>query len=353
MSTATNVATPIVVSDFAKSVNPKLEYTNYYEWSRQFEIALRTRDLVHYIYPSDDTRLEEWELRNPEPEYPSEEKPTDDAIAKYDQASAKWDSANRLREIVEARRSNQVAAAIHSVCGKEISRALTAKNPKHEMSPEDIWKFLRTTCESRMKPTVNRLIREMNNMKQGDDEPINALIIRISDLQESLSSLSKETSERDLSMILLNALRDEYAISVESCTASLLSTYADKTPSERLEYVISVLTAREEMLSVANTSVSNRAFQTTQIDRQPRARNYDDRGRRDYREQRQQRGGRNGRGGRGGRNAARNDERRTEARPECWTCGSTNHRSRSCPLNRNANEPTSSGRDNVAASAMA
>ena len=49
----------IVVSDFAKSVNPKLEYTNYYEWSRQFEIALRTRDLVHYIYPSDDTRLEE------------------------------------------------------------------------------------------------------------------------------------------------------------------------------------------------------------------------------------------------------------------------------------------------------
>ena len=308
---------------------------------------------MHYIHPSDDTRLEEWELRNPEPDYTSEYKPTDDAISKYEQATAKWESANRLREIVEDRRSNQVAAAIHSVCGKEISRALASANPKHKMSPEDIWKFLHTTCESRMKPTVNRLIREMNNMKQGDDEPINALIVRISDLQESLSALSKETSERDLSMILLNALRDEYAISVESCTASLLSTYADKTPNERLEYVISVLTVREEMLSVADTSVPNRAFQTTQIDRQPRARNYDDRGRREHREYRQQRGGRNGRGGRGGRNTARTDERRTEARPECWTCGSTNHRSRSCPLNRNANEPTSSGRDNVAASAMA
>ena len=65
------------------------------------------------------------------------------------------------------------------------------------------------------------LIRDMNNMKQGDDESINALLFRISDrsLQESLSALSKETAERDLSMILLNALREEYAISVESCTA--------------------------------------------------------------------------------------------------------------------------------------
>ena len=54
----------------------------------------------------------------------------------------------------------------------------------------------------------------MNNMKQGDDESVNALIVRISDLQENLSALLKETAERDLSMILLNALREEYAISV-------------------------------------------------------------------------------------------------------------------------------------------
>ena len=103
----------------------------------------------------------------------------------------------------------------------------------------------------------------MNNMKQGDDESVNALIVRISDLQENLSALLKETAERDLSMILLNALREEYAIGMESCTASLLSTYADKTPNERLEYVISFLMACEEVLSsVANTSTT-RALQAT------------------------------------------------------------------------------------------
>ena len=149
-------------------------------------------------------------------------------------------------------------------------------------------------------------------------------------------------------MILLNAFKSQYAISVESCTALLLLTYADKTPNEHIEYVISVPLAREEILSsIADTSTT-RALQATQVGRQPRTRTYNDRGWRENREYRQQRGGRVNRGGRDGE---RNSPR-TEERASCWTCSSANDHSSSCPLNRGMNEPTTSGRNNMAASAM-
>ena len=48
--------------DAIPTVNPELDI-HYYEWSRQFENALCTWDLVNYIYPSDASRVEE-EMRN-------------------------------------------------------------------------------------------------------------------------------------------------------------------------------------------------------------------------------------------------------------------------------------------------
>ena len=104
MSTATNDATPIVVSDIIKSVNPQLEYTNYYDWSRQFEITLCTWYPVHYIYPFDATGAKEEEQRNPEPDCPSDKQPSEAVLVKYEKSVQKWESAKRLREIVDTRR---------------------------------------------------------------------------------------------------------------------------------------------------------------------------------------------------------------------------------------------------------
>ena len=134
-----------------------------------------------------------------------------------------------------------------------------------------------------MKPTVNRLICKMNSMKQRDGGPNTALIMRISDLQESLTALSKETADRDLSVVLLNPLRDGYAMSAESCIAAFLSTHADKTSNERLKYVVSVPLARQEMLlSAADNSTT--LAQSAQTERQPGQcqNNQNERARREY-----------------------------------------------------------------------
>ena len=59
--TAINLVVPIVVSDFANSVSLKFAYINIYKRARQYENALRARDLIHFYKPSDATRSEEKE----------------------------------------------------------------------------------------------------------------------------------------------------------------------------------------------------------------------------------------------------------------------------------------------------
>ena len=255
-------------SDIPKLVPTKLDYSNWNAWKIEIVRALRLQQVAHYIGMDGGNykRYQDLQFKRPDP--PLEPpRPTvapnvdgDMEIAtidpeyavryqRYKVSLAAFEDAQKLRNYRYHMDGVSVSMAIAATCGSQISlRIGQVFGSDAELQPKDLWKFLESTTKAVLLPARERLLTEMQNMRQGADESLEIYIARIQKLESDLSMVSDNSDgvRSSVTMKLLTIVNDAYTMAATMVKTVLNSTFLKSDEEERWSFVVTSLREEEQ-----------------------------------------------------------------------------------------------------------